>query len=169
MTRRARPIRTHHTSTHPPISCFCFAVWMLEVDYVKKKKKPTRLRCSGSAGEPSSFHLRPRSHLGQRTRRVGARQLSRSARTFRPAESVSVALFLGGRWGQRRRSGFRPGDRPRFPKGRAASRGGRRGRFGGRDGAPRVPGRAGRRRRAPRIHVRLVQPGHHVSEPCGTT
>lgn len=169
MTRRARPIRTHLTSTHPPISCFCFAVWMLEVDYVKKKKKTQP--DSGVAAPPGAVVVSPSTPFTSGS--------ADPARRCAPAEPVRPDIpprgecergaFFGGRWGQRRRSGFRPGDRPRFPKGRAASRGGRRGRFGGRDGAPRVPGRAGRRRRAPRIHVRLVQPGHHVSEPCGTT
>lgn len=57
MTRRARPIRTHLTSTHPPISCFCFAVWMLEVDNVKKKKKTQP--DSGVAAPPGAVVVSP--------------------------------------------------------------------------------------------------------------
>lgn len=154
LTCRRHPIVTHLRVTHPPISCFCFAVWILEVNNIITtvstdwSEKRSRRRCY---------------------------RLSFILISFGTVRSVCVMCAIWASppghssprrvWAWRLESGSRGGeagsggDRPE-PK--ASDLGQREGReFGGSDG---VPGRTGRPRSAPRLHLRLVQPGHHVSD-----
>lgn len=97
-----QPIRTQLRMTHPPISCFCFAVWILEVNNIITTVSTVSSETAHNGGCYRWSVIPFRSG----TRCVMWTIWASPARTFLSLKTVSVALGVGG---QRRGSGFRRG------------------------------------------------------------